>query len=143
MARGAPENVELVEQSFPVIARQGRKLTAAFYRELFAGHPEIEAMFAGVDMTAQHDKLFATLALLVANLRRPEMIAAELRSLGQRHAGYAVRPEQYPHAKTALLAALAELLGEAWDEPQRQAWCEAYDLVVELMLEGASAPPSR
>jgi len=61
------------------------------------------------------------------------------RALGARHVAYGVRAADYQTLGTALLAALAAILGDSFDPPTREAWTLAYNLVAETMLEGAAA----
>jgi len=61
------------------------------------------------------------------------------RALGARHVAYGVRAADYQTLGTALLAALAAILGDSFAPPTREAWTLAYNLVAETMLEGAAA----
>jgi hemoglobin-like flavoprotein len=70
--------------------------------------------------------------------RLPELLA-HTRALGARHAGHGVRVADYQTVCDALLAALAAMLGDAFDAPTREAWVTAYNLVAETMLEGAAS----
>lgn len=127
-------DAETLEKSFAEIAPRGVAFASAFYHRLFQAHPELFPLFAKTNMAAQLDKLVATLGLVVANLRRPDVLASEVRALGRRHGGYGVVPAQYPMVKAALLETLAEFHGDGWTETRRVAWGQAYDLIASLMI---------
>jgi hemoglobin-like flavoprotein len=50
-----------------------------------------------------------------------------------------VRADDYKTVGAALFEAVAAALGEGFDEPTREAWTIAYNLVAETMLEGAAS----
>ena len=134
---GAAEKLDpdTLEQSFAEISPRSVELAAAFYHHLFALHPELFPLFARTNMAAQLDKLVAMLTLVVQNLRRPEVLAAEVSALGRRHLAYKVRIDHYPLVKAALVTTLAEMHGAGWTERRQIAWSDAYDFLEKLMLE--------
>ena len=87
-------------------------------------------------MQEQKKKLLGALALVIQNLRKPDVLAAALKGLGQRHEAYGVRPEHYPIVGAVLLKTFAVFLGERWTPELRDAWAEAYQAVCTLMLAG-------
>ena len=100
-------------------------------------------MFTQTNMAEQHKKLIGALVLVIANLRRPEVLANALRGLGARHALYGVRPEHFDMVGAALLKTFGLYLGEEWTPTTEQAWTDAYGAIVGLMVEGAEAQPVR
>jgi hemoglobin-like flavoprotein len=60
------------------------------------------------------------------------------RELGAKHVGY-VRVADYWTVGSALLDALAEVLGDQFDAATREAWALVCNLVDEIMLEGAAS----
>ena len=95
--------IELLETSFQEIAPRGEAFVQAFYATLFTEFPQTKAFFSSTDMKEQQKKLLGALALVIQNLRKPDVLAAALQGLGQRHAGYGVRPEHYPIVGAVLL----------------------------------------
>jgi hemoglobin-like flavoprotein len=130
--------IELLETSFQTIAPRGEAFVTAFYERLFTRFPETRAFFAKADMKEQRKKLLGALALVVGNLRKPEVLTSALQGLGQRHVAYGVRPEHYPLVGTILLETFADLLGDDWTPVYHHAWAEAYEAVCSIMLEGAN-----
>lgn len=133
-------NVELLESSFLQIKEQETEFTTHFYTNLFADYPELKPLFANIHMEEQARKLFKSLVLVVKSLRRPDVLASTLKSLGTRHIQYRVLPEHYPMVGSTLLKTFSICLEEAWTPNTEQAWSEAYAAVTQLMLSGAQYP---
>ena len=129
--------IEFLETSFQAIAPRGEAFVAAFYERLFTRFPQTRAFFATTDMKEQKKKLLGALALVIQNLRKPEVLTSALKGLGQRHVAYGVRPEHYPIVGAVLLETFADFLGERWTQAAHDAWAEAYEVVCTIMLEGA------
>jgi hemoglobin-like flavoprotein len=87
--------IELLETSFQEIAPQGEAFVTKFYETLFARFPQTKGFFTSTDMKEQKKKLLGALALVIQNLRKPDVLAAALKGLGQRHEAYGVQPEHY------------------------------------------------
>lgn len=62
-----------------------------------------------------------------------------LARLGARRAGDDVEPDDYRKVGQALIATLAEALGDAFDEPTREAWSALHALVSTTMIAAAGA----
>ncbi len=132
--------IELLESSFQAIAPCGEAFVRTFYARLFTSFPQTRAFFASTDMKEQRKKLLGALALVIQNLRKPEVLTSALQGLGQRHVAYGVRPEHYPIVGAVLLETFADVLGERWTPTYHNAWAEAYGVVCTIMLEGANVP---
>ena len=132
--------IELLETSFQAIAPCGEAFVTAFYERLFTHFPQTRAFFASTDMKEQRKKLLGALALVIHNLRKPEVLASALKGLGQRHVAYGVLPEHYPIVGAVLLETFADLLGERWTPAYHDAWAGAYEVICAIMLEGDSLP---
>jgi len=130
--------IELLESSFQAIAPCGEAFVAAFYERLFTRFPQTRAFFASTDMKEQRKKLLGALALVIQNLRKPEVLTNALQGLGRRHVSYGVRPEHYPIVGAVLLETFADVLGERWTPAYHDAWAQAYEAVCAIMLEGAN-----
>jgi nitric oxide dioxygenase len=129
--------IELLETSFQAITLCGEAFVTAFYERLFTRFPQTRAMFADTDMKEQRKKLLGALALVIQNLRKPEVLMSALKGLGQRHVTYGVRPEHYPLVGAVLSETFADFLGERWTPALHDAWTQAYEVVSAIMLEGA------
>src|SRR6266566_3744968 len=104
-------HIELLETSFQAIAPSGEAFVTAFYERLFTSFPQTRAFFASTDMKEQRKKLLGALALVIQNLRKPEVLTSALKGLGER-----------------------------WTPAYHDAWADAYEAICAIMLEGASVP---
>ena len=130
---GAELPIEILEESFALLAPEADELVDTFYENLLA-NKEIRPLFAHVDMEGQKKHLINGLVLVVENLRKPEKLAAALRVMGERHQGYGVLAEHYPVVGKTLLGAMEELAGEAWTAEVESAWSDALNLISNTML---------
>jgi nitric oxide dioxygenase len=110
-----PDQIALVQQSFQKVAPNALGAAALFYNRLFETAPQLKALFRG-DMTEQHKKLMATLAIVVNGLDKLETVLPTASLLARRHVGYGVTPEHYTLVGSALLWTLEGGLGPDWNE---------------------------
>src|SRR5579859_5831084 len=133
-----PEQIALVQSSFNRMRPLRRTLAARFYVELFGQYPHLRPLFT-TDMTEQQAKFADQLTVIVDAMPRFDELLMHTRALGARHLGYGVRSADYRSVGNALLAALAHVLGDSFDDRTREAWALAYNLVAEAMLDGAAS----
>jgi len=132
-------DVEILEESFDLVAPQGDKLMTTFYEHLFETAPAVQPLFANVDMERQRQALLNMLVVLRESLRDLDDIVPDLEELGARHAEYGAQAAHYPVVGNVLIGAMAEVAGDTWKPEYTAAWQEAYGVVQNVMLSGASA----
>ncbi len=132
-------NVTLLRTSFEALRPQAPALVDRFYALLFERYPQVKPMFAHVDLSKQKQMLVQALALLVANLEKPDVLKSYLGMLGARHAGYGTQQAHYAAVGECLLAAMAEVAGPLWTDDLEQEWAATYGAVASLMQQGAAA----
>jgi class 3 adenylate cyclase/hemoglobin-like flavoprotein len=133
--------VFLVQSTYEIIAPKAEAFAADFYGHLFAQHPEIEPLFARVEMATMRLMLMRMIGVTVRGLHNLPQVLPGLRDLGMRHAGYGIRPEHFDYAEEALLHALALHLGDAFGADVRQGWRDVFDLLRRAMLSSFPAVP--
>ncbi len=133
-------DVEKLEESFDLVAPQGDELMRAFYDKLFEAAPDVRPLFVDVDMDRQRQALLNMLLVVRESLRDLEDIVPDLEELGARHVEYGAKPEHYPYVGQALIGAMQQVAGDAWNPEYTDAWQEAYGVVQGVMLQGAGAP---
>src|SRR6266536_4748931 len=133
-------DVETLEKSFDLVAPQGDELMRAFYDKLFEAAPDVRPLFVDVDMDRQRQALLNMLLVVRESLRDLEDIVPDLEELGARHVEYGAKPEHYPYVGQALIGAMQQVAGDAWNPEYTDAWQEAYGVVQGVMLQGAGAP---
>jgi NAD(P)H-flavin reductase len=134
-----------VQDTFAIVRAAGDEAAAYFYGWLFAGHPELRALFPTA-MNEQRDRLFRALGRIVRSLSTPEELAAYLTQLGRDHRKYSVEPEMYDAVGDALMATLRAYAGPTFTSAAQEAWAQAYTAASSLMIESANkdslgAPP--
>lgn len=134
-----PIDVELLEESFDLVAPKGDELMTKFYDNLFETAPAVKPLFADVDMERQRQALLNMLLVLRESLRDLDDIVPDLQDLGSRHVGYGAQAEHYPVVGEVLIRSMAEIAGDAWKPEYTAAWQEAYGVVRDVMLQGAAA----
>lgn len=130
--------VELLEESFDLIAPRGEELVATFYDHLFTIDPTLRSLFVRADMARQRSMLLAALVLVRKSLRNLSALEPALVSMGARHQGYGVRPAHFATVGAALLATMAEIGGADWRAEYTAAWATAYAVVCDTMLRGSA-----
>ena len=131
---------KLLEESFAEIELQAEAFSASFYRNLFRENPPVKELFDNSSLETQQKKLIASLALIVENIRNPEVLQLALESLGAYHVKTGTLAKHYPLVGNALLQTFASFLGDRWTPAKAQAWLNAYNLICEMMLQGAKNP---
>jgi hemoglobin-like flavoprotein len=131
-------DLDALETSFDLVAPKGDELMEIFYTRLFALAPAVQPLFAGADMKRQQAMLLSALVLLRKSLRDLERVVPTLRNLGARHVAYGAQAEHYPVVGEVLIGAMAAVAGEAWEPRFAEAWGDAFGVVADAMLEGAS-----
>jgi hemoglobin-like flavoprotein len=131
-----PEQVQLVQESFSMVAPIADQAAVLFYDRLFETAPQVKAMFPE-DMTEQRKKLMATLAVVVNGLSNLESILPAASALATRHVAYGAKAEHYPVVGATLLWTLEKGLGEAWTAELAAAWGAAYATLSGYMISVA------
>jgi hemoglobin-like flavoprotein len=132
-----PLNVNLLRQSFEVVASANPKFVSRFYEILFERYPQTRPLFPQTGMARQAEMLTQALVAVLDHLEDAPWLQETLGALGAKHVGYGVTREMYDWVGASLLATLAEVAGPAWTPELQGAWGEAYGAIVSLMLARA------
>jgi len=134
-----PTQIDLIRASWSQVEPIADTAARLFYARLFELDPRTKVLFRRTDMDAQRTNLMQTLTVVVKSLDRLDAIVPAVEALGRRHAGYGVRAQDYDTVGAALLWTLGQGLGEAFDDPTRDAWASAYGVLASVMIEAAAA----
>lgn len=132
-----PQQIALIRSQFGIVAARKDLFAAAFYEALFVTDPTLRPLFPA-DMKPQRAKLVQALAHVILSLDDLGAVLDDVRILGLRHVGYGVEPDHYNTVGEALLAALAETLGEVFDAAAESAWALAYGTIADVMIEAGA-----
>jgi hemoglobin-like flavoprotein len=128
----SPQQVDLVRNSFELLLQKGDHAVLRFYEKLFEKEPQLQSLFS-TDINRQARKFLQSLKLIVTSLSAIEKAVPVLKQLGDRHRGYGVKPQHYEVVEATLLATLAELLPEDFNDETRDAWAAAFTLIASVM----------
>ena len=129
--------IELVQNTFAIIAPIADDAASLFYRRLFEIDPSLERMFKG-DMADQRRKLMQMLTAAVKGLPRLDRLVPIVEDLGRRHAGYGVCDEHYDTVGAALIWTLEKGLGSAFTPEVKEAWTTVYGVLASTMKNAAA-----
>jgi len=132
-----PRQIELVQNSFNMVAPTLESAAMTFYDRLFQLDPSLRRIFHGPQQE-QARKLGHVLTVVVNGLSRPQQILGAVEELGHRHLSYGVRPEHYATVGAALLWTLQTGLGDAFSSEVREAWTCAYLFLSSTMQRAAA-----
>ncbi len=131
-----PQQIALVQSTFPAVVPIADQTTALFYARLFELDPSLRRLFQG-QMADQRKKLTDMLAFAVNQLERPELLMPALRELGRRHVGYGVQDAHYATVGDALIWTLRQGLGPTFSTEVEAAWTALYKLI-SVAMRGAA-----
>jgi hypothetical protein len=131
-----PAQIQRVRTSFAAAILRLDAVSAAFCRRL--RREELGGAPFGGDPTVQRIKVGAALAGLVASLGQLDRIRPQLQAMGRERARAGIAVADYARLGEALIGALQEVLGEAFDVETRHAWCAAYRQIAGTMTDAAA-----
>jgi hemoglobin-like flavoprotein len=129
--------IELVQESFNLVAPALESAAMTFYDRLFQLDPSLRRMFHS-PQEDQARKLGHVLTIVVKGLSRPQQILGAVEELGRRHPVYGVRAEHYATVGAVLLWTLQTGLGDAFTSEVREAWTCAYMFLSSTMQQAAA-----
>ena len=125
-----------LEQSFQLFIRPDVDRAGRFYERLFARYPELRPLFPG-DLTQQKIKFLQTLAMIVENLRAPDIARARLAELGRSHLEYGALEAHYEMVCAEIVATMAMTAGSQWTVQLGGDWREVMRQESAVMIEAA------
>jgi hemoglobin-like flavoprotein len=136
------EEADLLRGSLAELRARGTAPIEDFYERLFEAEPRLRAMFnSGPEQQAA--KFLHSLTMIVQALDAPERHMPVLRKLGERHAGYGVRPEHFELVTGILLEVLETHLGGRFTEEVREAWSRGLRFIAAAMIEAGARGPAQ
>lgn len=125
-----------------VVAAHAEQITARFYPRMFAERPDLLRVFNQANQATgeQSRALAASVVAYAVQLVDPTApsFAHVMTRIAYKHVSLGIRPEQYTIVGSHLLAAVAEVLGDAVTPAVADAWSEVYWLfATQLVAEEA------
>lgn len=132
-----PADKQIVQATWRLVTPIADQAADIFYKRLFEIDPSTRPLFASIDLAEQRRKLMLVLDTAVNGLDHLDRLLPVVEELGRRHAGYGVVERHYGSVGEALLATLAEGLGDAWSPRAAAAWTKTYDILSSVMMSAA------
>jgi hemoglobin-like flavoprotein len=124
----SPSSYAVVSATAPVVAQHADEITARFYSNMFAAHPELLRVFnQGNQATGEQSKALAgSVVAYAVQLIDPNApsFAHVMRRIAYKHMSLGVCAEQYIVVGHYLLEAVGQVLGEAVTPEVAAAWEE-------------------
>ena len=136
-----PTQVDLVQESYRMLAPQSAEASRLFYEEFFRLAPDRRSLFPD-DMDSQKRKFTQMVGVVVKDLDRIGAVSEHIVDLGYRHLAYDVEKEDYDNFRDAFLNMLQKLLGAELTPEMRDAWAAAFDMLSRVMQEAADSTRS-
>ena len=135
-------SAQVVNATAAVVAEHAEQITARFYPRMFADRPELLRLFnKGNQATGEQSRaLAASVVAYAVQLLDPDAPSFHhvMQRIAYKHISLGIKPEQYTIVGHHLLAAVAEVLGDAVTPQVAQAWDEVYWLfATQLIAEEA------
>jgi len=108
-----------------------------FFARLFAGHPDLRALFP-YSMTQTRAAVFGMLCALIGKLDNEQEAAQALAGLAMDHRKFGVRVTHYRPFFDALVALAEHVAGPAWTAGAAVAWRSAVDYFDAVMVAAAA-----
>jgi hemoglobin-like flavoprotein len=132
-----PLDVDVLRESFALVAERAPDLTSRFYDVLFRRYPQAQPLFGRNTRARQEQMLTEALVAVLDHVENAAWLTETLQALGAKHVAYGVTDEMYDWVGDSLLITLAEVAGDAWTPRVARAWKDAYGAIAGLMMEGA------
>ena len=128
----------VVRATAGVVAEHAEQITARFYPRMFVERPDLLRVFnQGNQATGEQSKaLAASVVAYAVHLIDPEAPSFDhvMTRIANKHLSLGIRPEQYTIVGHHLLAAVAEVLGDAVTPDVAEAWAEVYWLFATQLI---------
>jgi len=134
----SPASEAVVKATAGVVAANAEAITAVFYPNMFAAHPELLRVFnQGNQASGEQSKaLAASVVAFAVSLIDPDAPSFDhvKTRIAYKHVSLGITPEQYLIVGKFLIGAVAEVLGEAVTPEIAAAWTEVYWLFAVILI---------
>ncbi|KAJ5101346.1 hypothetical protein NUU61_003568 [Penicillium alfredii] len=132
----APDQVQLIKATVPVLVDHGNTITTVFYRNMLAAHPELNSVFNTANQANGHQPraLAGALYAYASHIDDLGALSSAVELICNKHASLYIKPDDYKIVGKYLLEAMAEVLGAALTPEIHAAWAAAYWQLADLMI---------
>lgn len=132
-----PEYIQLIQDTVPVLRKNGVSLTQYFYTRMLNNHPELKNTFnLDHQSTGRQPRALAAAVLAYAeNIENPSVLTKALERITTKHVSLNIQPEHYMIVGDNLLHSISEVLNVTMDSDLIAAWKAAYLQLAALMID--------
>lgn len=133
----SPKSLALVNATKGVVAENALKITSAFYPKMFSNNPEVMRYFNESNQLggAQPRALADSIIAYAVNIERLENLGDDVQRIIHKHCALNVQAADYQIVHDNLMAAIAEVLGDAVTPEIGAAWSEAVMALGKLLIK--------
>ncbi len=127
---------QVINATLPAVKASARTITETFYPILFERYPETKALFNQTHQATgtQRQALANAVVAYASNLDRLEALGDAVALIVHKHVSLNILPRHYPLVGECLLAAIAEVLGEAATDEVIDAWGSIYAQLADILI---------
>nr|WP_298413676.1 NO-inducible flavohemoprotein [uncultured Halomonas sp.] len=128
---------QVIDATAPLVAEHLETIAQRMYVLMFDRYPEVKPLFNQAHQAdGGQPQVLAGAVLAYVQLRKePEKVKETMATVVEKHVSLDIRPDQYPIVGECLMAAVAEVLGDAVTPEVADAWTALYNELAELLIE--------
>lgn len=132
---------DIVKSCAPALRAHGLALTKNFYARMFQANPELKHLFNMSHQATGEQQQALALAVLgyAENIDNISVLAPVIKVITAKHVSIGIRAEHYPIVGRHLLAAIADVMGDAATPDVLEAWVAAYGQLADALIEAEQA----
>ena len=137
--RLSPVHEEIVKATLPAVGEKIELIAHTFYGKMFTAHPELlrDTFNRGNQKSGEQQKALAasvaTFATMLVDPNAPDPVDL-LNRIAHKHVSLGITEDQYQIVHDNLLAAVAEVLGDAVTPEVAEAWSAVYLIMADILI---------
>ncbi|MCU7557560.1 globin domain-containing protein [Macrococcus capreoli] len=135
------ETKSIIKSTIPVLEEHGEAITSAFYKHMFAEHPELLNVFNKTNqkLGRQQTALAQTVIAAAKHIDHLEAIIPNVNQIAHKHRALEIKPEHYPIVGENLIWAIQHVLGDAATPEIVDAWTQTYGVIADVFIKMEAA----
>ncbi|ADC87902.1 MULTISPECIES: globin domain-containing protein [Staphylococcus] len=131
------KEMDIVQQTVPVLQEKGTEITSNFYNRMFKQHPELKNMFNQTNQQKGFQSTALAQSVLAAaiNIEHLERIMPVVKEIAYKHCALQVPPAGYDIVGENLIAAIKDVVGLDDSSPIIQTWKNAYREIAQVFID--------
>lgn len=131
----SPQTRSIVKACIPALEAHGLAITQEMYRRLLSDEAIRDLFNISHQKSGDQPKALAFAVLAYArHIDDPTPLKDMIERIAEKHVGLNILPEHYPFVGTALLGAIAHVLGDQATPDIMEAWKEAYGFLADVLI---------